>query len=135
LEEKTKCKSVANMPKSVRGSYGNYRYDPDAATLDAMTAFLLARAKFYPEKAKEMFYPWPIAKHTSLAKYGWANNNMFKGTNNPYEADFDPSDPGDKVFLNPFYEVVKGELENPGKPFCLTTLHWKEGWVDEVRSK
>jgi hypothetical protein len=140
LEEKPKCKSVANMPKSVPVKevpewYRKYRYDPDAATLDAMTAFLLARVKFYPEKAKELF-------QSANVKYAFDNAvnynsyaNYTKGVNNPYEVDFDPSDQGDMIFFNEAYDVVKRELDNPGKPFCLTTLHWKNGWVDEVRSK
>jgi hypothetical protein len=117
-----------------------YRYDPDAATLDSVTAFLLARVKFYPEKAKEMFQDHTAAKFAfvdepTAAYDAWYRNKLGTGTNNPYEADFDPSDPGDYVWLNPVYDVVRGELDNPGKPFCLTTLHWKEGWVTEVRSK
>ena len=139
LEAKPKCKSVANMPKGKRHDnyYRKYSYDPDAATLDSVTSFLLARAKFYPEKAKENFQSeqgkYAFEKYKRYKSKFW--RTTVEGVNNPYAADFDPSDPGDMIFLNPSYDIVAGELEKPGKPFCLTTLHWKEGWVDEVRSK
>ena len=131
--------------------YGMFRYDPDAANLDAMTAFILTRIKFYPEKAKEMLQN-QISKifftsAWSTGPSGRAHDKFKAGVNNPHAADFDPADaamvptpstdkyPGSWIFLNEMYYVVKRELIAPGKPFCLTTLHWKEGWVDEVRSK
>ena len=153
-----KCKSVANMPKTQTRYSGYpanaYRYDPGAANLDAMTAFILARIKFYPEKAKEMLQSSDSKRYFHVQNVNHPSTrfrNMFKkyraGVNNPYAADFDPADaakvpapstdeyPGSWIFLNSIYDVVKGELADPGYPFCLTTLHWKEGWVDEVRSK
>ena len=111
-----KCKSVANMRKSVKTdeiidnrhtmTYDRYRYDPGAATLDATTAFLLARAKFYPEKAKEMFQNlftriWYTTSYGQHSNQGLESRYSFSTTtNNPHAADFDPSDPGDYVWVN-----------------------------------
>ena len=170
FSERPMCKSVAGLPGFKRytvpyhddGGAKRYKYEPGAANVDAMTAFLMARVKWYPDDAAKMFQgPWDLKliwyKHAVVEGRGivygerhptptsdyrermWGTYDSGAGggckCRNPWAADFNPSDPGERVWLHKDYDVILGELETPGKPFCLTTLHWNENWVSEVRSK
>ena len=171
FSERPMCKSVAGLPGFKRytvpyhddGGAKRYKYEPGAANVDAMTAFLMARVKWYPDDAAKMFqnfehkglwyklidfngvggnkvygerHPTPTSYYFERL-YGTYDSGAGGGCKcrNPWAADFNPSDPGERVWLHKDYDVILGELETPGKPFCLTTLHWNENWVSEVRSK
>jgi hypothetical protein len=134
FEKMPKCKSVAgSLPGSIPGSGGNYEYRPDAENVDAMTAFIVARNKFYPELAKEMFQGSnaheTFVKNKEILLY-WSEYR--KGVNDPFATG--PANPGSRVFVHEKYDVAKSELEKPDKPFCITTLHWNGNWLDNVGS-
>ena len=154
FEALPKCKSVAgSMPGSIpaKNLYAGrsatslgvslYEYRPDAENLDAMTAFIVARNKFYPEEAKELFqgndaymafkHYNPRSKHYKGGDHGvWRSQR--KRVNDPFAAG--PANPGSQVFVHEQYAVLTSELAKPDKAFCLTTLHWKEDWLAGVRS-